>query len=316
MDTLPVIFSGIAPIFLIVAAGAAARRLRWLTAEADRSLMTVVVNILYPCLIFSFVLNNPALKDPANLVLPPLLGFVTVTGGFAIAMFAARALKLGDETECRTFAFAAGIQNYGYFPIPLVAMLFGRETNGVLLVHNVGVEVALWSVGVAFILGAGGDRPAWRRILSPPVVAILAAVPMNLLGLDARLPEFLLEGIDMLAACAIPLGVLLTGATFSDLAPELSPRTRAAIPLAACALRLGLYPALFLLVAKLFPFSVELKQVLVVQAAMPCAVLPIVLARHYEGAPAIALKAILFTTAASLATIPLWISLGLAIFGF
>jgi predicted permease len=57
---------------------------------------------------------------------------------------------------------------------------------------------------------------------------------------------------------------------------------------------------------------VELKRVLVVQAAMPAAVFPIVLARHYGGQPLVAVQVVLATTALGLLVIPLWLSLGLA----
>ena len=66
-------------------------------------------------------------------------------------MLVARRLQLGDSGECRTFAFTCGIYNYGYFALPIIALLFDRETVGVLLVHNLGVEAAMWILGVGFI---------------------------------------------------------------------------------------------------------------------------------------------------------------------
>jgi len=53
----------------------------------------------------------------------------------------------------RTFAFAVGIYNYGFIPIPLMESLFGRESLGVLLVQNMGCEVAVWSVGCWLLTG-------------------------------------------------------------------------------------------------------------------------------------------------------------------
>ena len=41
------------PVFAVIAAGAGARRIGWLPAEAEESLLKLVVNLLYPCLIFS-----------------------------------------------------------------------------------------------------------------------------------------------------------------------------------------------------------------------------------------------------------------------
>jgi predicted permease len=305
------IFTAIMPIFFIILAGFIARRVGWLNEDADRSLMTVVVNLLYPAFIFSFVLGNEALRDPANVILPPLVGITSVVAGFGLIMWFARKIEIGDQHECRTFAFSTGIYNYGYFPIPIIALLFDRETTGVLLVYNVGVEVAMWSLGVGFILSANDPKPLWRRLLSAPVIAILIAVPMNWLRIDRHLPNFAFESIDLLGKCAIPLGLLLIGATFADLAKGVRLFERMQIPLYAILIRLVIFPIVFIFFAFLFPFSTELKAVMIVQAAMPCAVFPIVLARQFNGSPEIALKVVLATTVVSIATIPLWITFGL-----
>jgi predicted permease len=316
METTTLVISAMLPVFFIIGAGFLTRRFGWLNEEADRSLMTVVVNLLYPALIFSYILGNEALRQPSNVLLPPLVGFTTVLAGFGIAMIVARKMKIGDPRECRTFAFATGLYNFGYFPIPIIALLFSRETTGVLLVHNVGVEIAMWSLGVGFILSANDPKSIWRRVFSAPVVAILIAVPLNFSGYSDDLPNFVHQAIDMLGQCAIPLGLLLIGATFADLARGVKMFDRIQIPAVASLLRLGLFPLGFIFFALIFPFSTELKQVMIIQAAMPCAVFPIVLARHFDGSPEVALKIVLGTTLISFVTIPLWISFGMKLLDF
>ena len=311
MDTTQLVFSAVLPIFFVIGAGALARRLGWLDTEADRSLMTVVVNLLYPALIFSIILGNDALRQPSNLILPPLVGLTTVVGGFGLAMLVARKFKIGDQKECRTFAFTTGIYNYGYFPVPIIALLFDRETTGVLLVHNLGVEVAMWVLGVGFILSPSDPKSIWKRVFSGPVIAILVAVPMNYFKVDQHLPNSALETINLLGQCAIPLGLILIGATFMDLAKETKITSRLNIPITASVLRLGILPAAFLFIAFILPLSTELKCVIAVQAAMPCGVFPIVLARHFDGSPEVALKVVLGTTIISFLTIPLWIAIGI-----
>jgi predicted permease len=311
METTTLVFSAVLPIFLVIASGAIARQLNWLDVEADRSLMSVVVNLLYPALIFSFILGNDALRLPSNLVLPPLLGLTTVVGGFGLSMWVARKFKIGDQRDCRTFAFTSGIYNYGYFPVPIIALLFDRETAGVLLVYNLGVEIAMWVLGVGFILSRNDPKSIWKRVFSGPVIAILIAVPMNYCKLDQHLPNFALETINLLGQCAIPLGLILIGATFADLSQGVRMTDRLKIPAAASVLRLAICPAAFLFIALILPLSEQLKCVLAVQAAMPCAVFPIVLARHFDGSPEVALKVVLGTTLLSFITIPLWISIGM-----
>jgi predicted permease len=108
------------------------------------------------------------------------------------------------------------------------------------------------------------------------------------------------------------MALLLIGATLADWLLQKGFATAGfAVPAVACALRLGVLPLLFLLAARYLPLSVELKRVIVIQAAMPCAVLPIVLARHYRGDAAVALQAVLATSVLGLLTIPWWIRFGL-----
>jgi len=298
------------PVFAVVAAGAGARRAGWLRPEADESLLKLVVNLLYPCLIFSHVLGNAALRAPGNLLAGPALGFATMAGGIVLAYWVAKKAGLAVGGGLRTFAFSVGIFNYGYMAIPLVEALFGRETLGVLFVFNVGCEAAIWTVGILILAGVP-VRTGWRRALNPPVYALAAAIALNLGGAAAWLPPVVLESIRLIGVCAVPVGLLVIGATLVEfLAEPLTLVDRKVTPL-ACALRLGLIPLAMLGVAALLPIPRELKQVLVVQAAMPAGILPIVIAKHHGGRPLTAVQVVLGTTAAGLFVVPLWLKLGL-----
>jgi len=74
--------------------------------------------------------------------------------------------------------------------------------------------------------------------------------------------------------------------------------------------RLALIPILFLLAAKFLPLALELKQVLVVQAALPSAMFPIVLSKHYGGRTDVAAQVVVATAIASMLTMPLMITFG------
>jgi predicted permease len=300
------------PVFSLMALGVVLRRVRWMTAEADQSLLKLVVNILYPCLILENAHSNPALREWGNLAWAPLVGFGTVTLGMGVCYYAARLLGFTVGTGLRTFAFSAGIYNYSYITVPLMTALFGRESLGVLFVHNVGVEVAIWIVGV-LVLSGQSLWDGWRKLVSPPVVALVLAVSLNLSGLGDRLPGVVLTAVHALAVCAIPMGLVLSGATMAE---HLFDRPRelfeARTALAAVGLRLGLLALLFMLLARYGPFTAELRQVIVVQAPMPAAFLPIVLVKYYGGHQLTAVRVVLATVAASLVLIPWWLQWGLS----
>jgi hypothetical protein len=302
----------ILPVFALMGLGMGLRRVRWLTAEADESLLRLVVNFLYPCIIFENVHANPALRDPANLAWAPLVGFATMAGGIGVCHYAARRLGFTVGTGLRTFAFSAGIYNYAYITVPLMAALFGSGSLGVLFAHNVGAEAAIWVVGV-MVLSGQSWRQGWRQLLSPPVFALVVSVAVNLSGLGGHIPELGLNVVRPLAACAIPLGLILSGATmaehFFDRPRELFELRTS---LAAVGLRLGVMTALFLLLARFGPFSADLKHVIMVQAAMPAGFLPLVLVKHYGGNLLTAVRVVLATVLASILLTPLWLRLGLA----
>ncbi len=74
-------------------------------------------------------------------------------------------------------------------------------------------------------------------------------------------------------------------------------------------------PAAFVLLAWVLPVSQELKETLVVQAAMPAGVFTLLLARHHGGDVPVALQVIFSTSAAALITLPLWVHFGMRLIG-
>jgi predicted permease len=75
---------------------------------------------------------------------------------------------------------------------------------------------------------------------------------------------------------------------------------------ASVLVRVVLSPLVILSAAKFLPIPLELRQVLVVQAAMPAAMSTVLLARLYNGRPAIAVQVIIATTIVSIGTLP-WV---------
>lgn len=308
------IWTALLPVIGAVLMGALMRRLNWLTTEADASMMRVTINVFTPCLIFDSVLGNAALERLPTLLLAPTVGFVTVAAGILLALAAARLTGLPAGAARRTFALCTGIYNYGYIPLPLALMMFDRETVGVLFVHNIGVEAAMWSVGLLIISGQG-LKTGWRQILNVPLAAILVGLTLNASGLGAHLPAFVPQTAHLLGQCAIPLGLVLVGATMADYAHEFRFGRLQPSLLWACGLRLGVLPAGFLLLAHFLPAPAELKQVILLQAAMPAAVFPIIMSRHYGGDPGLALRIVLGTSLAALLTMPWWLRWGAQVLG-
>ncbi|MEY2787370.1 MAG: hypothetical protein RLZZ34_513 [Verrucomicrobiota bacterium] len=313
MMSLSDVLSAVLPVFCLALVGIGLRRVRWLTEEADATLLRLVVNVLTPCLIFDKVLGNQALQRAENLIVPPLMGFGGIVLGIGLCWLFRRRVGLKTDPEQRTFALVSGLQNYGYVPFPLVLILFANhpDTPGVLFVHNLGVDIAMWTLGL-MTLGHATGPGEWRKLINAPLVAIVFSLLLNACGAAGWVPRPIGITASMLGACAFPLGIMLTGAMVADQMRQLHPARAAGVLFWSALFRLGIIPALMLGLVRWLPCSVEVKRVIVVQAAMPAGVFPIVLSRLYGGDPATAVRIVAGTTILSLVTIPLWIRWGMA----
>ena len=310
--TYSALLGAVAPTFVVLACGFALRRFRGLRPEADSSMLTVAVNFLYPCFIADTMLNSSALRDVRTVAIAPAVGFSLLLLCFGIAALCAKMLRLKSPQPARTFAFSAAIPNWGYLPIPLVQQLFpNSDTTGVLFVHNIGLELALWSAGIWLLSGSS----SWRHVFTIPFFAILGALALNFAHAADWLPRVVLDSLHFLGQAAIPLSLLLTGATLADAVVSLRDDRRPIVTIAGCLVRAALLPPLFLAAAHWLPVSLDLKRVLAVQAAMPCAMVPILLSRHYRGDIGTAVQIVLASTALGLLTIPFWLRIGFAWLG-
>lgn len=304
-------------VFMVLGIGGMLRKLNWLTHDADESLLKVVVRLLMPCFFFNVVVGNEKYMNLIDAWPPPTVGFACTVLGYVVALLIARTLGpwigLKNRVAQNTFALCIGTFNYGYIPLPLVDAMFDPATMGTLVVHNLGVEIAIWTVGLLVLQGKL-DRNSWKRIFNPPLFAILISLSINQLGLHNNIPTFISSPIRLLAQATIPMGLIMVGATMADqlaiAKTQLLNGWQAGM--AGVVVRLLILPALFIVGARYLPIDMELKNVMVIQAAMPCAVFPIVLAKLYGGDTAVALRVVFATSFVAILTIPNVIAEGLA----
>src|ERR1700679_2753256 len=121
--TIGELFRLILPVFALIAVGSVLRRFHWIEGPAETSLLRLVVDVSMPCLVFDSIVGNEALRDPGNVLLPPLAGFLTTAIGLGVAYLSLRFIGLKADASGRTFALSAGVCNYRYVPIPIVGAL-------------------------------------------------------------------------------------------------------------------------------------------------------------------------------------------------
>lgn len=253
------------------------------------------------------MLGAEILRNYSTLATGIGLGFFLIIAGIGIGYLIGKSIGLTHGHGIRTFALASGCQNYGYTAVPVVEILWGTSAVAVLFVHNIGVEIAIWSFGVMLL--SGGRKMNWKSMINGPIIAVGIGLLLVLLHVDDKVTGPPRTVISMIGIGAFPIALVMTGAAMMDLVGTEKPSWK--IIFGSVVVRMLLVPLVIIACAKWIPMSIELRQVLVVQAAMPAAMVPILLAKIYGGRPVIAVQIVIATTMVSILTLPYIITYGM-----
>jgi len=314
MKELISLLGAVSPPFLLLFIGGVSRWRNWLAIGVDRQLSRLIVTLLYPCFIIYHILGaeNPVgLKEST---IAAIFGFFSISVGFLIARFVSYSCKI-KEGEKPAFCFCSGIFNYGFFAIPVASVIFGNDLVVKIVLFNLGVEVAIWTVGILVLTSSAFD---WKKILNPPAISVILGLFLQALGGKEIFPLFLWETLSMIAYCSIPIALLAIGAGFYDLLTGYRPSSKFRVEIGAVLTRGILVPLIFISYAWYgwIPEPVNwMPEVLIVQAAMPAGVFALIIVNNYGEDSTTGLRAILATAVVSLLTMPAWLFLGLQILG-
>jgi predicted permease len=316
VETMIEVLRQVMPVYLLMLLGALLRRVGITRREHDDGVLHLVFHILYPCFIIDKILGSESVRDVSAVAWGIGTGFTLTTLGFGLAYLCAGLLRYQRGEGKRTFALSAGVQNFGYTAIPVVEQVWvGTGAIAMLFVHNLGVELAIWSVGVMLI--SGQREIPWRKLVNGPVVAVVFGLILVATGWDGMrtppgsevtVPGVLRTTLRWLGSGAFPVAIFTTGAVVMDLIGRERPTLKAT--LGGIGVRLLILPCVILAAARFLPSPEVLKQVLVVQAAMPAAVTPILLAKLYGGKPTVAVEIVVATTVVSMLTMPMVLLVG------
>jgi predicted permease len=279
----------IAPLFVIAGIG-------FFWARSGRNFDTnligaLVVNFGVPCLIFSSL---------TKLHVSPI-AFAEIAGVFCIAVavmaaFGALALKL-MKLEVGAFLPSLTFGNNGNMALPLC--LFAFADTGLAL----GISIFVVAATTNFVLGdalVSGRVRLGEIAKTPHLYVVAAAMAFLLAGVNP--PQWLANTTGLLGGISIPLMLMALGVSLSRL--RIANVTRALI---LSVIRLGFGFAIGVLLAWAFDLEGAARGVLILQCAMPSAVLNYILAARYGRSEEAVAGVVVASTAMSFATLPLLI---------
>ncbi|MEP5633287.1 MAG: AEC family transporter [Tateyamaria sp.] len=298
------------PFFALIALGYWAGRTRFFTQEATAYLTKFVFYFALSAMIFRFAANLELAEVwDLNLVLAYLSGTVLV---YLIATGVGMIRRL-DMPTTAVEAQCAVIGNAGFLGLPMLALLFGPQAIGpVMLV--LATDLIVFSSLIVILISIGQDgRMSWAVLRTIPMGLVknpmIVAMSLGLIwsGFKIPIPDPMNDFLTILGGAATPGALFAIGASLASKSAE---RLPIAGWLSFC--KLVLHPAAVavsaLLIFNVDPFGAAM---VITCAAMPVAGNIYMLAQHYGVAPQRVSAAILVSTAlsiVSLTAVIAWIS--------
>jgi predicted permease len=242
MDDTTLILNRVLPILLLIALGHWTRRSDFLTESAVENLRKLVVTLALPSVLFISFLE---MKLQTKYLLVFALIFALNVALFALG----RVLKARLRVEYLYFPFLMTGFEYGMLGVSLFGSAYGLDKIGYIAVIDLGHELFIWFVFLAFLLmlrdGHQDPRQLLRAFLtSPVIIGILAGIALNVIGAREFVNERPIVGgvmatLRFLGNLTIPLiliivgyGIRLDRTGIREAAPVIGIRLAILVPLA------------------------------------------------------------------------------------
>lgn len=257
------------------------------------SLTPFITNISVPCLAFHSLATMHV--PMASLGATALAAAILLTVTLALA---AGALKLA-KLRLRTYLPALSFPNAGNLGLSLSLSAFGQPGLTYAMISFVIFSIANNTLGRSIAAGEGN----WLTALKAPIVpAIALGVASAAFGVAP--PEWIMKSLEMIGSLGVPLMLVMLGASLATIQLR-SFRRGFVLSLA----RLFGGAAIGFAVATAFGFVGPQRATLVLQSAMPAAVINYMYAQLWKSEPDEVASVVVISTLLSIGTTPLLLAL-------
>jgi hypothetical protein len=280
--------------------GALAMRLKFIEEDDLSKLGHLIIDIMFPMLIFSTITSTFDPSQLNELWMLPVFGFGLMFSGGVLGFAFRYGMRNRKDERMITFHHFCAINNYVFLPLIILQSLWGDKYVALLLIMNIGSTLGFWTVGVG-ILSGGCIKRTIRNIFSINLLAVVLALSFCFLKIPV--PEIAANVFSKIGGAAVPLMLIIIGAAVYNSAHHLLKNKWDIIYLSL--VRLVLIPLILVWILKLLPLPQPVFRVVFVVSIMPVSSSAVVFMRRFGGNPDFAAQAAVVTTLLSILTIPL-----------
>lgn len=264
-------FGSIFSIVIMIAIGWLLTKKKWIDKSGAKLFAKIVINVALPTFMISSLMKDfdraRLLSLGKGIIVPFLsIGITYLIGKLFVKVFNVTKKRRGS------FASMFFVSNSVFIGLPVNLALFGSECAPYVLIYYMANTTFFWTIG-AFEISKDGTGESGKflslatlkRIFSPPLMGFSVAIILILFAIPV--PKFLMDTCKYLGNLTTPLSMLFIGNTiyYVDLKGIRFDKDVWGILLG----RFIVSPLLVVLLCKFIPLPQIMKNIFIIQAAMP-----------------------------------------------
>ena len=286
-------------MFALIIIGLILKKTKVIGKEGQKSMTNLVIDLILPCnIIFSFMrkFSSKIAQDFMVILIISILIQV-----FCVILGSVLYNKCSVKRK-KCLRYATICSNAGFLGNPIAQGVYGMMGLTLASIYLIPQRIMMWSEGVSVFTEAPTKKEMLKKIFSHPcIIACEIGVVLMLTGW--RPPHFLQETITSISNCNTAMSMLVIGMILADA----DPRTLVDKDvLFYSVVRLIFIPLCVFLPCWMLQMDSLVKGVSVLLAAMPAGATTTILASKYDCEEEFSVKLVVFSTAASLITTPIW----------
>ena len=298
--------SGIITIIIMIAVGYVLARRGWFDDKSSSLIARLVTQIGLPCYMIETIVGRFSAGD-LKTMLPqlryPAMSMVIL---LAIAMAFAQIFQV-KKSHRGLFTSMFFNSNTVFVGLPINQALFGDASIPYVLIYYMCNTTFFWTLGTYLIQRDGeGDaefdlRTSLKKIFSPPLMGFMLGLIIVILHI--KLPTFLASDLQYLGSLTTPLSMIFIGLSVSNAGVKqlVLKKDQVLILLG----RFVVAPLLMAAIVYWAPLPTLMKQVFIIQSAMPVMTNAPVVAKLYGADSDYAAVMVTETTLATMVVIPI-----------
>lgn len=287
-------------LFLLTAAGILVRKCKILPESARDVLTDLVIYVVLPC--------NLAYAFRMDVDQRLIRGMAAVFGAAwaiqAVAWVLSRLLYNRYPAPAkRVLQYATVCSNGGFMGNPIAESVYGAQGLMFASIFLIPQRIFMWSAGISLFTEAPSRRALVKKVATHPCI-IAVYIGLALMVFRPRLPAFVDQSVTSLGNCTTPLSMLMVGMILAEMEDYRSLFSWDVIRYTV--IRLAVLPFIMFIGCRMFHVDPLAAGVSVLMTAMPAPCMSTILAAKYHGDMLFASKCVVFSTAMTLVSLPLW----------